>query len=207
MTQNAPVKTSPNGGPAGALTWANLISLVAVLFVMAAGGWSLFQSQFASVSSTIALQAKANEEAARTLASQLIRSQDGFRTEIKDLYDELKSRIADIHGELRHDFVSVNEFRQFEARLDSVQKRLDVIETTRPTTGELSSTATAVGKQVEFVQRQIDLLESRQSEMARTSPRTPVESREVDLLTNQLSQRIDALSRRVDDFTAAKSGR
>jgi hypothetical protein len=181
----------PNGGPRGPLTWANLISSVAVIGVAAAGGWTLFQSQFASMEKSIAIQAKINEENARLLAEEFRRFQDASE---KDRYD--------VHLELRHDFIRKDEFNQFEQRLESIQKRLDIIEQTRPTTGELQSTAQAVGHQLEFVQKQLDLVESRQADALKSSARNPVEAREIDLVISELGKQISTVNKRLDDLTA-----
>ena len=50
-------------------------------------------------------------------------------------------KFRDILDARRHEFVTQEEFKQFENLLNLITKRLDNLESTRPTTGELQATA------------------------------------------------------------------
>ena len=129
------------------------------------GGWAIFQNQFGSVREIIASHEKADRESDENLGKQIALNREqyqlNFATAIKEVEktnEELKGRIADIHQELRHDLVNQTEFKQFEARLETLSKRLDVLEATRPTSGEVNINSVNLEKRIEALTSRLNLL-------------------------------------------------
>lgn len=127
----------PNGNGGLQITWINLIATMALLATVSGGAWLLFQQQFKSLEEQFG-------QAARNL-----------QADIKDNRTELER--------LRSLSISREEHAEFVKRLDGdlvgLGKRLDVIEATRPTTGELKSVADGMQVQANEIKQRLQFLE------------------------------------------------
>ena len=132
------------------------------------GGWTLAQSQFAGVRELIDLHEKQDRAADEALRQQVMIARDQYALNFANatkateaLESEVKARIADIHQELRHDFPTQSELRQIELRIDSLAHRLEILEATRPTTGEVGIRSEALEKRIEVLTQRLNLLTER----------------------------------------------
>jgi len=132
-----------------------LISTLAFAVVIAGAGWTLFQTQFVSQSEII----KQNKEAAERMIGNLRRDLEARDNDLKSEFSFLRNRLITIQNELVHD----KDFNQYDRgvrdRLDRLDKQLQALEITRPTTGELQSTARALDSQVNRVEERIRQIE------------------------------------------------
>jgi len=88
---------------------------------------------------------------------------------VQDKFSDLNRRLSivenadghfrDILDQRRTEFVTQFEFKQFEQRLLTVEGRLNVLEATRPTTGELQATARNVSDNINKIEDRIKELE------------------------------------------------
>lgn len=93
--------------------------------------------------------------------------QDKF-TNLEKRDVELRQEVKRIDAELlnrRGEFVTQFEFKQFEHRLETMNSRIGIIESTRPTTGELGAVAASTKSVLEQLEMRIRALEA-------TTPRT-----------------------------------
>lgn len=135
-------KPGRNGGPQ--ITWVNIIATLALLATVAGGAWLLFQQQFTNIE-------QQTRQAVADLSSQIRET----RTESERLRD--RAILRDEHKE----FV-----KRMDDSLVELSKRLQVIETTRPTTGELQSSTQSIKDQISEIKDRLRFLEQ--------SPRTPL---------------------------------
>ncbi len=136
--------------------WAALVSSAALFITLAAGGWVLFQTQF-----------NAQYEIIKENRNSLERMQSNLRRDLEAADIDLRQELIRIREALvrrRGEFVEESAFRQFSTsirdRLDRLDKQLQVLEATRPTTGELQSTARALDTQVNRMEDRVRGLES-----------------------------------------------
>lgn len=165
----------PNGGPQ--VTWLNIIATLALLATVAGGAWILFQNQFANL-------------------QQEMRAADAaLGIDIKDNRTELER--------LRNNTIARPEHQEFVKRVDNdlaaIVKRLDVIETTRPTTGEVQISAQGLGQRVDVIREA--LADLRKKVEATPTARNPVEARELDAEIGALSKRVDMIAERINALT------
>lgn len=118
------------------ISWQNIIATLAFAVTIAFAGWSLFQTQFSAMSTTI------NEN---KLASERMISSN--KREIERTESELKGELQFIRTlllERRKEFVGQPEFGQQSKatgdRFERIDRQLQILESTRPTTGELQAT-------------------------------------------------------------------
>jgi len=123
--------------------------------VVAGAGWSLFQTQFSSQAEIV----KQNKEAAERMISNLRRDLEARDNDLKGEFQFLRNRLITIQNELVHE----KDFNQYDRgvrdRIDRLDKQLQALEVTRPTTGELQSTARALDSQVNRVEERVRQLE------------------------------------------------
>ena len=123
--------------------------------IVAGAGWSLFQTQFASQAEIV----KQNKESAERMITNLRRDLEARDTDLRTEHSFLRGRLITIQGELVHE----KDFSQFNVglrdRLDRLDKQLQQLETTRPSSPELQSTAKALDSQVNRVEERVRQLE------------------------------------------------
>jgi hypothetical protein len=116
--------SSPNGPPQ--LTWPNIAAGLLVATALAGAAWTLFQSQFAYV-----------EKSVFQNRNDSIKSDDAIKHEIERINAELLAR--------RSEFPTMELFKQLERledeRYSDTKSRLNQLEQSRPTTGELAAVA------------------------------------------------------------------
>lgn len=168
---------------------AFIVPLGSMLALAFGGGWALMQSQFANVERSI--------DATRT---QLTANLDRTVNDNLKLSNSVDVRVTEIHTELLHDVVRQNEFIQFEQRLDSVLKRLDIVEATRPTTGELKGTADGLSAQFATLNARVVQLESRAYEAARSAARNPVEAGELTVTISAIDKQLNVVQQQMADI-------
>lgn len=134
---------SNSGNPE--LTWANIIGTIAAAAILAGAGWTLFQTQFNYV------------EKNTSLVRETLERRDG----------EINSRVVKIEDELRSRrelFIDQKMFDQYQLRIDNSVKvltdRLNVLEQTRPTTGELQALSKNANEQITRILERIDRIEN-----------------------------------------------
>jgi hypothetical protein len=115
-----------SNGPS--VSWSSVVSTGAFLTLLVGGGWTIFQTQFSSMSAQIVENRIAVEKATMLVQSQMDRR-----------FGELE-KDSDY---LRTNRVATNEFNQFQGnvagQIETLRRQLAVIEQTRPTTGELQA--------------------------------------------------------------------
>ena len=139
-------------GP-GQLTWANIIITVGFVLTLVAtmgiAGWTLFQTQFA-----------AQDRLIQEIRSSSERMIGNLRRDMQKDDTDIKSEILI----LRKGTIERSEFDQLTLatrdRLDKLDKQLQLLESTRPTTGELQSTSRALDSQVNRVEERLRSLEA-----------------------------------------------
>jgi hypothetical protein len=133
-----------NGRPQ--LTWVNIIATLALLATVAAGAWILFQQQFNS------------------MQLQLQSSTSSLNSDIRENRAELER--------LRNLTILRNENNEHVKRVDEdigiIRERLKVLESTRPTAGELDSTNAGTREQISDVKLRLRSIED--SLRRQTSP-------------------------------------
>jgi hypothetical protein len=137
------------------LTWANIITTIAVILTMFAGAWMLFQSQFANL----------KEEFSAADASQVRQIAD-LRKILKDHMDN--SVLRPEHTE----FV-----KRLDGEISAMREQLKILETTRPTTGELQGIGLTTKEQLTEIKARVQSLEDnlrRPQALAPVTPPVPV---------------------------------
>ena len=136
-----------------AFSWATLTNTGMFLLVVVGAFWALAFGPIQDKFST-------NEKRDVELRNDIRRIQTEFRGEINRIDAELLSR--------RSEFVSQPEFKQFENRVDITvaqrfevaNQRLQIIESTRPTTGELGAVAKSTENSLTQLEARIRALEA-----------------------------------------------
>lgn len=123
------------GGPQ--LTWVNIIATLALLATVAGGAWLLFQNQFTNL-------------------------EVQMHTNLTDLSAQIKDNRGQA-DRLRDHSVQREEHTEFVKRVDErlaeIQRRLDVLEATRPTTGELEKVSGATNASIIDLKERLQFLE------------------------------------------------
>ncbi len=143
----APVTHNGNGS----YNWQTLVSTGTLIAILAGGGWALFQSQLQGLARELEITRVQGRDA---LAAHL---HDRERTDA-----EVANRFQRISDEIVQRRVPQAQFDEWQHRvLDSTEvmrHRLDVIEATRPTTGESQGVINSLKERVEDMQRKVDAL-------------------------------------------------
>jgi hypothetical protein len=139
-----------------AVPWSTLISTMAFGVVLAGAGWSLFQTQFSSQAEIV----KQNKEAAERMITNLRRDLEARDTDLRSEFQFLRNRLITVQNELVHEKEFKEQDRAVRDRLERLDRQLQALEVTRPTTGELQSTARALDSQVNRVEERVRQLET-----------------------------------------------
>lgn len=147
-----------NGGYEVSITSLSLFATI--IFSVVGAQWIETQNNFTHIAKEQDI-AVGNLKDLINQARQEAQSRDnGLKDELYRREAELKLAVTAINSELlarRSEFVGQAEFRQFEQRFEResalFQKRLDVVESTRPTTGELQATANAFKEQLNALKK------------------------------------------------------
>ena len=128
--------TNSKGAPPQ-LTWTNLIITLAVILTAGGGAWSLFQSQFSSI----------QREFAANVAA--------INSNIGELDKRIERNRESNIGRVEHtEFV-----KRMDQELAAINRQISIIESTRPTTGELSAVGTNNKEQLAEIKERIRSLE------------------------------------------------
>ena len=137
------------------LTWPNIVGGLLVAGLLCGAAWTLFQSQFSFVNGIIV--------------------QNKIDATKKD--DDLKREIERINAELlarRIEFPTMEVFRQLEKledeRYGDMRIRLNALEQTRPTTGELSAVAKSNEQLAAKLDERVRSLENFVRQPVKTNP-------------------------------------
>lgn len=110
------------------LSWTTVVSAAAFMTALVGGGWTVFQTQFSSMSAQIIDNKREAEKGFNLYQAQLDRR-----------FEELNKSL----NTLRIERLTLAEFSQFKEamllQLDLLRKQLAILEQTRPTTGELQA--------------------------------------------------------------------
>ncbi len=127
------------------LPWSTLTSTGMFLLVVVGAFWALafgpIQDKFGQV-----------EKRSEQERGDLLRVQENLKSDIRRIDAELMAR--------RDTFVGQPEFKQVVNRLETLANRLQVIESTRPTTGELSAVAGGTKDSLSVLESRIRALEA-----------------------------------------------
>ena len=138
------------------ISWSSLVSTMALALALVGGMWGVTQTQFSSMYSIIQENKQASERLLGAIRSDQQRADNDLKTEQQFLRQQFINRRADTVGQ--------DEFKQvlmgFRDRLDRIDRQLQSLEQTRPTTGELQSTARALDAQVNRVEERTRQLEN-----------------------------------------------
>lgn len=119
------------------LSWYNIIVTVGVLFAAAGAGWTLFQTQFSSM-------------------------ERQFQSSDKNLLERIVD-LKEMAERNRDETIHIREHNELVKRVDTeiatINDRLKILETTRPTTGELQGIAAASGRDITDLKDRIRSLE------------------------------------------------
>jgi hypothetical protein len=137
------------------ISYATIISALAFAASVVYGAWALNQSQLANINAQIELLRKETSDKAAVLAAELARREN-----------EIKISLANMQSKIDrgpNEFVPVQEQREFRDRvlddIRGVRAQLNVLEQTRPTTGELSAVSLYVKDQTARLEERVRQLE------------------------------------------------
>jgi hypothetical protein len=135
-----------SNGPS--LSWGTVVSTIGLFVVLFGGQWVLTQQSINTVYTVLA-----DQKTTQTRRDE--RAEKG----IEDINRELGAR-KDI---FRDEFVGRNEFKEFSARILAefaiMNRQLDVLQQTRPTTGELQAINSYVREQTSRMEERIRAIE------------------------------------------------
>jgi hypothetical protein len=170
---NGGYERNGNGRGAPTLTWANIISTLAFGAIMIGAFWTVMLTLLAAErertnlitsfhEQEIKVAAATEKERTVLIASFNKERFDALQAQIDRREHELNRRIIDITAETaahRVDFLSVREFSQYKVLIDQLRDQIKVIETTRPTTGELQAVAKATTEAADKIEQRVRSLE------------------------------------------------
>jgi hypothetical protein len=138
------------------LSYATVISSLAFGTTLIGGIWVLGQSQIGNVVQRMDVEHKHFTEQLNLLREETQRRETELRA-YNDRQDTIReAEIKVIHDELdkrRDVFVNIREYIEFKQRmlsdLDIIKGQLKVLETTRPTTGELQATTAVLRDRID----------------------------------------------------------
>jgi hypothetical protein len=128
--------------------WPTITTTAVLVSLLVGAQWAISQTQLASISKEIENTRKDAQERALALNHE----QERRETELKSQIDRL-----------RLETTGLPEFKQFESRVldktGTFEKQLNILESTRPTTGELSGMGKATDMQLARQEERIRWLE------------------------------------------------
>jgi hypothetical protein len=137
------------------VSWQAMIATLVFGLTLMASAWTLFQAQFSAADRLVS----ENKASAERMLSNLRRDMESDDASIKAEVLYLRNIIVTQRGDL----VTQPEFKQLNQalhdRLDRLDKQLQALEVTRPTTGELQSTAKSLDAQVNRAEERLRALE------------------------------------------------
>lgn len=137
------------------ISWPSLVSTLGLALALVGGFWGITQTQFSSMYGLIQENKASQERILQAVRADSLRNDTELKAELQFLRQQFISR--------RPEFVGQPEFHQFQKaitdRLERIDKQLQSIESTRPTTGELQNTARALDSQVNRVEERVRVIE------------------------------------------------
>ncbi len=141
----------------GPINWGTLISAGTLLAILVAAFWTIVQTQFGYI-----------EKDKERISQQVIRTDAAIAAQLSKLKDDTDARFLVLRGRLEGFIdkrVADEVFKQHEARnvaeFETIKRQLQLIEQTRPTTGELKGTAESLTLGLSEVKERIRNLELR----------------------------------------------
>lgn len=129
------------------VSWTSIVSTLALIVVVAGGGWTLFQSQLASVREANSLERSGLEKLLDALRADLQRREVEIKEQIRTINSELLSR--------RQEFPTQHELKAFEKRVDQYMQQPYLIR------GEFEVWRTEQGRAMDQMLRRIEKLEQK----------------------------------------------
>jgi hypothetical protein len=114
--------------------WLMIFAAATLVSVLAGAGWKVFGSQLQALKDQIDRMDKESIQ----LASTLRHEQEIREKEVKE---QIEKRVSD------------SEFKQFEKRSDSLEAQLNILQATRPTTGELKAEANGLSARITLLEQ------------------------------------------------------
>jgi len=132
-----------------------MVATLALALTIAAAGWTLFQSQFSAQDRIIQDSKAASERMLANLRRDMENDDAALKAELLYLRNVIVTQRAEL--------VTQPEFTQvaqsLRDRLERIDRQLQLLESTRPTTAELQSTAKALDSQVNRVEERLRAME------------------------------------------------
>ena len=137
------------------VSWQAMVATLALALTIAAAGWTLFQSQFSAQDRIIQDSKAASERMLANLRRDMENDDAALKAELLYLRNVIVTQRAEL--------VTQPEFTQvaqsLRDRLERIDRQLQLLESTRPTTAELQSTAKALDSQVNRVEERLRAME------------------------------------------------
>jgi hypothetical protein len=127
--------SKPGGVPQ--LSWYNIMVTLGVVLTAAAGGWTLFQTQLAGI------------ERQFTAADKIL----------IDRIEAVQKMVERVRDTSIHRDEHIENMKRMDGDIAGIQNQLKVIETTRPTTGELQAVATGTARDLAEIKDRLRSLE------------------------------------------------
>lgn len=135
---------------------------IATIGSMGTALWAISQTQMASLKELVAAQTSSLNERLKIVQDAEASTDARLAAELSRRETEIKSQMKAIQDELdirRREFLNEKEFTQFQGRiiaeLSIIKDQLKVLEQTRPTTGELQATNSALRDRIDRLYAQI----------------------------------------------------
>lgn len=162
------------------LSWQSVFGFGSLFFVAVGtagtGLWAISQTQLGGLRNEMQIQNNALSANIEQLRREQISGDKRLSDELTRREAELKGQLRIIQDELdrrRNEFLNVAEFRQFEKRviaeLDTIKKQLTVLESTRPTTGELGGLGKTMELRMDRIEERVRQIE--QNSLMRSAPK------------------------------------
>lgn len=162
--------------PAASFSWTNLAAFAMVFVVSLGGGWKLVNQELSSQDRAQRASVEALKHSVE-MASKSLEEQEALRHKyVDDRLARLTVLIDEINRELtarRSEFLNQDEFRQFSSRFESVREELKLLQSARPTTGELQGLVKALEERINRQSDRIRALEAMIEERRRSNLTTP----------------------------------
>jgi hypothetical protein len=114
---------------------SSLLPIGTLVALLVGGSWAVFQTQFTNLEKAIVIAKNSADHDIQVLTNRV--------------------------NELEHDrirYLTQEEFRQFETRIEDLKKRVEVIEATRPTADTLQTVSVGLGRQLQALETRVDNL-------------------------------------------------
>lgn len=135
---------------------------IATIGSMGTALWAISQTQMSSLKELVAAQTSSLSERLKIVQDAEASNDARLGAELSRRETEIKSQMKGIQDELnirRKEFLNEREFVQFEGRIIAelaiMKDQLRTLEQTRPTTGELQATTTALRDRIDKLYSQV----------------------------------------------------